>query len=157
MSIISMPKELREKLGEEESLALIKMLNEQQDDTKNSVIETAELRFEKKLTEEASEIRIDLAETEKRFDRRLTEEISGVRQDLAETEKRFDRRLTEEISGVRQDLAETEKRFDRRLTEEISGVRQDMSKHHGNTVKWMFIFWIGQIGVLLGVLLTFFK
>jgi predicted outer membrane protein len=135
MSIISIPKKLREKLGEEESVELIKMLNEQQDDTKNSVIETAELRFEKKLTEEASEIRIDLAETEKRFDRRLTEEISGVRQDLAETEKRFDRRLTEEISGV----------------------RQDMYKHHSNTVKWMFIFWIGQIGVLLGVLLTFFK
>ncbi len=113
MSIISIPKPLREKLGEEATDALTKMLNEQEKETKDSVIDTAELRFEKKVTEE--------------------------------------------VSLVRTDLAETEKRFDKRLTEGISGVRTEIQKSKTDTIKWMFIFWVGQIGVLLGIIFAVIK
>jgi hypothetical protein len=129
------------------------MLNEQGKETENSVIETAALRFEKKLTEEISGVRVDLSECEKR----MSEEISGVRVDLAESEKRFEKRLTEEISGMLVDLAESEKR----LNEEVSEVRVELSdkiqKSKTDTIKWMFIFWIGQIGALLGILFAVFK
>jgi GTP cyclohydrolase I len=157
-----------EKLGEEGSEALAAVLNEHGKEAENSVIKTAAQRFEKKLSEEISGVRLEMAESEKRFEKKLSEEISGVRIELAESEKRFEKKLSEEISGVRIELAESEKRFGRRLSEEISGVREEMvrgdcalqkeiQKSKTDTVKWMFIFWIGQIGALLGILFMVFK
>lgn len=43
-----------------------------------------------------------------------------------------------------------EQKFERRLAEEIGKLRADM-------IKWMFLFWVGQQAVLLGILFTFFK
>jgi Fe2+ transport system protein B len=157
-----------EKLGEEGSEALAAVLNEHGKEAENSVIKTAAQRFEKKLSEEISGVRLEMAESEKRFEKKLSEEISGVRLELAESEKRFEKKLSEEISGVRIELAESEKRFEKKLSEEISGVREEMvrgdcalqkeiQKSKTDTVKWMFIFWIGQIGALLGILFMVFK
>jgi len=43
-----------------------------------------------------------------------------------------------------------EEKFERRLSEEIGTLRAEL-------IKWMFIFWVGQVGVILGILFTFFK
>ncbi len=40
-----------------------------------------------------------------------------------------------------------EERFERSLTEEISASKAD-------TIKWMFIFWIGQVALLGGLILV---
>ena len=160
MAIVSIPKPLREKLGEEGTDALVQVLNENGKDLRSSVIDFAEQRFEQSLSREIALVRVDLADAEKR----LMGEIAGVRVDLADTEKRFEKRLTEEIAGVRVDLADAEKRFEKRLTEEIAGVRVEIAdlrgsiqKSKSDTIKWMFLFWIGQIGAVLGIILAVFK
>ena len=71
--------------------------------------------------------------------------------------QRFEQSLNREITSVRVDLAGAEKRFDKRLSEETASVRGSIEKSRSDTIKWMFIFWIGQIGVLLGVLTAFFR
>ncbi len=50
-----------------------------------------------------------------------------------------------------------EERFERRLSEEIGKLRTDMADLRANLIQWMFLFWIGQIGVLTGILFAFFK
>jgi hypothetical protein len=50
-----------------------------------------------------------------------------------------------------------EERFERRLSEEVGKLRTDMSDLRANLIQWMFLFWIGQIGVLTGILFAFFK
>lgn len=72
---------------------------------------------------------------EEKFERRLSKEISGVKE-----------RITEEISGVNE-----------RLTKEIAHVRVDMHKNQANLIKWMFIFWITQIGTIVGLVFAFLK
>jgi hypothetical protein len=57
-------------------------------------------------------------------------------------EERFERRLAEEIGKVR---------------EEIGRLRVEMADLRANLVQWMFLFWIGQIGVLTGILFAFFR
>lgn len=69
-----------------------------------------------------------------------------LKEDVLFVEDKFERRLTEEMSKVNQ-----------RITEEISKVNEKISESHANLIKWMFIFWIGQIGVILGILFAFFK
>ncbi len=41
--------------------------------------------------------------------------------------------------------------------EDIANVREEMANVKSEIIKWMFIFWIGQIGVLIALLTIFFK
>ena len=63
---------------------------------------------------------------------------------------RFEKQLTREIAGLRSEMHE-----------EIAGLRVDVTteiqKCRSDTIKWMFIFWIGQIGVLTGIVLAVFN
>jgi len=102
MPIISIPKSLREKLGDDGSDALVQVLNEQERETRDSVIDIAEMRFEKRL-------------------------------------------------------GEVESRFGVRLGEVEGSLREEIQKSKVDTIKWMFIFWIGQFGAVLGILFAVFK
>jgi len=61
-------------------------------------------------------------------------------------EEKFERRLSEEIAGVRGELAK-----------EIASVRGELANVRADLIKWMFIFWVGQIGAIIGILFAFFK
>jgi cell wall assembly regulator SMI1 len=41
--------------------------------------------------------------------------------------------------------------------EDIAKVKYDLSKEISNSVKWMFIFWIGQVAATLAIVLAFLK
>ena len=41
--------------------------------------------------------------------------------------------------------------------DDIANVRKEISEAKADTIKWMFIFWIGQIAAILGVIFVFFK
>lgn len=41
--------------------------------------------------------------------------------------------------------------------EDISIVRKEIGEVKADTIKWMFIFWVGQVGAMLAILLLFLK
>jgi len=41
--------------------------------------------------------------------------------------------------------------------DDLAKVKYDLSKEVGNSVKWMFIFWIGQVGATLAIVFLFLK
>ncbi|MCD4697447.1 MAG: hypothetical protein K8S16_14530 [Bacteroidales bacterium] len=41
--------------------------------------------------------------------------------------------------------------------EDFANVREELANVKSEIIKWMFIFWIGQIGVLIAILTIFFK
>ena len=41
------------------------------------------------------------------------------------------------------------------LRKEISDVRKEISEAKVDTIKWMFIFWIGQVGATLAIVFLF--
>ena len=135
MSIISIPKPLQEKLGDEGTDALVYVLNEYEKESRSSVVDFAAQRFEKHLTKEIAGVRVELAETEKRFEKRLTEEISSLREEM-----------------IRSDLSLRDE-----LKADIADLRGGIEKSKSDTIKWMFLFWIGQIGAVLGIILAVFK
>lgn len=69
-----------------------------------------------------------------RFEYRLTSEISGLRLDMAREFSGLRQDVTREIAAVRQDF-----------TRDLSGVRVEM-------LKWSFLFWIGQVAAMAGLL-----
>ena len=42
-------------------------------------------------------------------------------------------------------------RFELRLTQETSGLRVQMAQMHASLIRWMFVFWLGQLGVTLTI------
>ncbi len=43
------------------------------------------------------------------------------------------------------------------VRKEISDVRKEASDNKADTIKWMFIFWIGQVGAMLAIVFLFLK
>lgn len=43
------------------------------------------------------------------------------------------------------------------LRQEIADVRKDISEAKADTIKWMFIFWIGQVATTLAIVLLYLK
>jgi CHASE3 domain sensor protein len=79
--------------------------------------------------------------------RLINQSQSEQKRDTLEiVEEKFERRLSEEIGKL--DIKISETKAD--LMTQISQTRADL-------IKWMFIFWIGQVGVILGILFAFFK
>jgi len=66
---------------------------------------------------------------------------------------RFERRLAEELARLRAEIGSL------RLEthSEIGKLRADMGAFEGRITRWMFVFWIGQIGALLAILFAFFR
>ncbi len=121
-------KPLRDVLGEEASDSLVRFVDQKLDQRKHEMLEFIEEKFERRLAEELGKVNVSIANLEQRLDNRITVEISKVNE-----------RLTDEISKVNE-----------RITAENSKTRADL-------IKWMFIFWVGQIAVIMGLLFAFFK
>lgn len=104
----TIPKPLRDKLGEDASESLVEFINEATRDARENIILLAEERFEGKLTTEASRLRTDL-----------------------------DKRITEEVAKLRV---------------EMGALRTDIASSKAEIIKWIFLFWIGQLVVIAGLL-----
>lgn len=63
------------------------------------------------------------------------------KKDVLETAAdRFERRLTEEVGQLRLEMSSMRAEF-----------KGDMAHMHGSLLRWMFAFWIGQLGITLTV------
>lgn len=59
--------------------------------------------------------------------------------------ERFERRLTQEIAALRVELM-------RELHAGLAAVRQEIAAVRVELIRWSFVFWIGQIAAMIGVL-----
>jgi ABC-type molybdenum transport system ATPase subunit/photorepair protein PhrA len=130
MRILKVPKPLRDILGDDGSEGLVEMLEQQQNQTKDATIETAGDRFERRLTEVGSELNSRITAVEARLDSRITVETAKLRVEIAGVEAR----LQVDIAETRTDLST---RIEKSKTE---------------TIRWMFLFYIGQVAALGGLL-----
>lgn len=60
---------------------------------------------------------------------------------IAACTERFERRLVEEVAGVRVQLAQVE-----------GALRQEMAAGRVELLKWCFLFWIGQVVAMTGII-----
>lgn len=82
---------------------------------------------------------------------------SRFEQRLAEGLAKFDRLLVEEVRTLRTELHSELGTLRTELHSELGTLRAEMGAFEGRITRWMFVFWIGQIGALLGILFAFFR
>jgi hypothetical protein len=66
--------------------------------------------------------------------------------------ERFERRLTEEISGLRAEMYRELHALRVEVRDGLAAVRQEMSIMRADTLKWSFLFWIGQVATIAALL-----
>jgi paraquat-inducible protein B len=162
MAVITVPKVLREKLGEDGADTLVELLNLANQKVKEDVIELSAEKFERRLTEEMAKVNQRITDEVAQLRGEVKDEIAKLRgevkEDIAQLRSvdlaKLDKRITEEITQLRSvDLA----KLDKRITDEVAGLKVEIATTRAELIKWMFIFWVGQIGVLIGILFAFFK
>lgn len=80
-----------------------------------------------------------------RFERRLAEELAKLHT-----------RLRAEMDGLRSEMGDLRGRMGD-LRGQMGDLRAEMGAFEGRITRWMFIFWVGQVGALLGILFAFFR
>jgi hypothetical protein len=90
----------------------------------------------KQLGDDATFGLIELLDTERKD---WSEQVLSVATD------RFERRLTEEVSALRVDLS-------KELHEGLNSVRQEIATTRVDMLKWSFVFWIGQVVAMAGLM-----
>ncbi len=76
---------------------------------------------------------------------------------LKMVEEKFERRLSEEIGRVEKNLLVKIAETKTELMTIILELKAEQAKSKAELIKWMFIFWVGQLGMMLGILFAFFK
>lgn len=138
MAVITIPKVLREKLGEDGADSIIELINLANQQVKEDVIELSGEKFERRLTEEMSKLRsedlatlrsVDLAN----LDKRITEEVA-----------KLDKRITEEIGRLR---SEDLPKLDKRITDEVANLKVEL-------IKWQVGMFVTTVILILGLYAT---
>jgi citrate lyase gamma subunit len=129
--LITVPRALRERLGDEGSDALVALINEASDGIRTDVI----------------------ALVEERFGRLLAEELAKVRQEIAALETR----VAERFADHEAKMAALESRLEAKLARGFAELETKMAALRADVIKWMFLFWVGQVTVMTGLFLAFFR
>jgi len=146
MAIVTVPRVLREKLGEEGAEALVALLNEAIHHERNNLLSILEERFERRVTDEGKRLDNLITEVEARLNERITEVEARLNERITEVEARLNERITSVEAKLEKQIAEVEAR----LGERLAGVRADL-------IRWMFLFWVGQIGTFVALLFAFLR
>jgi len=104
MAVISIPKSIRDVLGEEGSKDLVDIFDKISEDKKLGTLEFVEEKFERRLTDEMAKLRTeDLAQIRSdsvKIDKRITEEIAKLDKRITEEAARLDNKISEAKADI---------------------------------------------------------
>jgi hypothetical protein len=117
---------------------------------KKDIIEILEERFEKKLSVELVNLKLE-----------LMEKISSSAVQLNERITKTEIQLSERITKVEAQLTKTEAQLNERITTSNEKLRAElvekMADSKADTIKWMFIFWIANVLTIIGGIIGILK
>ncbi len=128
--VVTVPERLRSRLGDATE-DLVELLNQFGQSNKEDVIRLSRESFEKTLAQ--TELRIE-------------EKLSGLRAEMGQLEGRLEAKIAQTEGRLDAKIAQSEGRLDARI-----------AQSYASTVRWMFLFWIGQAAFVFGLLMVFVK
>ena len=123
MAVVSVPRPLQDRLGDDATASLVEMLHQLEEDQE----ERREVQKEHLFQILEERFLRHVAESEHRTRKELGEEISDVRKELGREISNVRNELGEEISNVRKELGREISNVRNELGREISDVRKEIS------------------------------
>ncbi|MBF0567465.1 MAG: DUF1640 domain-containing protein [Nitrospirae bacterium] len=132
MSVIAIPRSIRERLGDEASEDFATLINDIDLGARKDAIAIAAERFERRLVEETGKLRVEIS----KVNERISVEIGNVNE-----------RISEESGKLRVEIS----KVNERISEETGRLRAEIANCKAEIIKWMFLFWIGQTAVMVAL------
>ncbi len=138
MDTSRVPSTVQGRLGPEATAGLVDLLNDARKEWTAEVIGIVGDRFERRLVEETSKLRVEMAHGFAAVRQEMAQGLSAVRQEMAQG-----------LSAVRQEMATG-----------FGAVRQEIADQRFDLLKWAFLFWVGQVfavASLVAVVIRFLR
>lgn len=88
----------------------------------------------------------------------INESVRAAKLDWAELSgERFERRLAESTGALGQEIANVRAELKEDIANLRADLRAEISKSHFGVLRWMFVFWVGQVAAVAGILALFLK
>jgi hypothetical protein len=130
VDVDAVPAALAARLGPEATGGLLHVLDLAHSDWSDDVMSVVGERFERRLSEEGSGLRVQIAHTE-----------AALRKEISQLEMNVRRELSRVEAGLRQDFSQMEVR----VLREVGNSRFEL-------LKWSFLFWIGQVVTMSAII-----
>ena len=138
------PVPLRERLGPDGTYGLVQLLETVRADWTGEVLSLSTERFERTLAQELATLRATLREEMARGDAELRVEMTrgdaALREDLAR-----------EGAALRVEIATARTELKVEMQEGFGALRQQMASDRFELLKWSFLFWVGQVITVVGL------
>ena len=154
---------LREKLGDDAMGGLQTFVDDAGQKWKDEVLALATERFNRHLGEEIGALRLDMTKEFAAARVETAKEFSAVRVEMAamRTELRVEMaamrtELRVEMAAMGTELRSEMAAIRSELRSEMAamgaGLRTEMAATHFSMLKWAFVFWIGQLAAMSGIM-----
>jgi DNA anti-recombination protein RmuC len=144
---------LHESLGEEATNDLFAWWEEAATVNRAAVREVADLyyaRFDARLEKGLAEVRAELRAE-------LSKESGQLRSEMAKESGQLRSEMAKAFGQVRSDMATEFAKVRNEMTEGFGKLRSETAGQHADLIKWMFIFWIGTLVPLAGLIVALTK
>jgi hypothetical protein len=152
--VVILPHVIEQKLAENERQEVIGFINDLIADTagelKKDIIEIVEEKFERRLSDEITNLKVE-----------LTERIGNSEVKLAGMIANSEVKSAKNIADLEVKLTEMIVNSEAKLTEKIANSEARSSKNTADNkaemIRWMFIFWLGNIITIIGGIVGILK
>jgi hypothetical protein len=131
------PASLRERLGAEGTSGLIQILERTRDESVTTALAACTDRFERRLTETNAA---------------LQRETAGLRLEMHDGFAAVRQEMRDGFALVRQEMHQSVAAVRQEMHDGVASVRLELATQRAELLKWSFLFWIGQVAVVAGVL-----
>jgi hypothetical protein len=129
------PESLRLRLGGDGTEGLLEVLERTREESVTAAMTACGDRFERRLVETSAGLRLELHDGLAALRLELRDGLAAVRQELRD-----------ELAAVRQELHHG-----------LAAVRQELAEQRADQLKWAFLFWVGQVAAIAGLLAVFLR
>ena len=162
MDAAAVPFKLRERLGPEATGGLLHVLDVAQRDWREDVLSLSVERFERRLAEENSTLRVQIAQSEAAVRNEISQ-VEGRQATIGQLEGRLGHEIGQVEGRLRHEMGQLEVRLrgevghvDGRLRQDLSQMELRIIREIGNSrfdlLKWTFAFWIGQVVAMSAIM-----
>jgi hypothetical protein len=155
------PAALRDRLGDEATFGLIELLDGERNEWREQVLSVAADRFERRLTEEVSGLRVEfrtaLHDGLAHLRDDMHDGLARLRNDMHDGLARLRDDMHDGLAHVRDDMHGGLASVRQQLHDGMNALRQEVATTRVEMLKWSFLFWIGQVAAMAGLLALMFR
>ena len=140
------PVALRNRLGPEATVGFVECVGQAEREWKGEVVTLAIERFEHRLAQEISAVRLTIAEGN-----------AALRAEMLAGDAALRVEMREGLAALRTDMRDGDAALRVEMHQLVGGIRQEIATTRVELLRWSFVFWVGQTIATAGLVVGLVK